>query len=785
MKRPLLLFLAFSLFCLVSARAQFGSFGDVPIEINAEETRFEKGIAVAEENVIIRYGTTTIYCDFAQYNPDTRDVLVSGNVRIYREGRVFTGERAVYNLETKALTAADFRGAFPPFNFAGETFTTLGANGYQVRDGVFTTSDNSKPDYYLRAKSVRIYPNDRVIFTNVKLYIGRTPVFWFPYIYQSLNQEQSFSLSPGYSSIFGAYLLTRYTFPISDNWSGTLRLDLLSKRGVAIGFDSDWSSGTSKQNWGRFRSYYLHDAQPGLERTRFQPIREGLDPNRYRVSLQDRTYLTENIYSSIDINKLSDTRFLQDFEPGEFRRNPNPDNMIALTKWDEDYTVTLLGRKSLNDFFDFTERLPELSLDIKRQPVFGKSGLFYEGESSAGYLSRTFANNARLEEFDTVRVDTFHQLLYPQTYLGWLSIVPRVGLRATYYSDTGSYEDRLTQSTTSESTLTSEDAFTDNRFERRLSNGGSTVRVVANAGVEASFKLSRAYEQVQSRKLGLDGLRHIVQPFMNFSYVYSSEDSSDLLQIDRITPTTQQPPLDFPQFNAIDSIDNWTVLRLGVRNRFQTRRDNITFNWLEWNSFIDINVDRPDFPETLVGSEVRRTGNLSENRPVLADPLTDQGTFSNLHNRLRWIPLPWAALTIDSQFPLLDTGFTEVNTAVNFFVNRDVQLNVGHRFISGNPLFLDSNLLSFGGYLRVGDNWGFSFREQYELEDSVLESQRYELHRDLSSWIASLGFLVRDNRGVSDVGLILTFTLKDLPNIKLPLSFDPDQTTGSGSGRNR
>src|SRR5688572_32289444 len=100
MKR-LLALLALMLLSIPGVRAQLGSFGDFPIEINAEETRLESGIAVAEGNVVIQYGTILIYCDFAQYNPDTRDVLVQGNVRLYRDGQLFTGDRALYNLETK------------------------------------------------------------------------------------------------------------------------------------------------------------------------------------------------------------------------------------------------------------------------------------------------------------------------------------------------------------------------------------------------------------------------------------------------------------------------------------------------------------------------------------------------------------------------------------------------------------------------------------------------------------------------------------------------------------
>src|SRR4029450_13892401 len=106
-----------------------------------------------------------------------------------------------------------------------------------------------------------------------------------------------------------------------------------------------------------------------------------------------RNYLTDDIYATIDINKLSDARFLQDFDEGEFRRNPNPDNAIALTKWNEDYAFTFIARKNLNEAnFDATERLPEGVLDIKRQPFF-RTPLFYESETSAGFYRRNFAGD--------------------------------------------------------------------------------------------------------------------------------------------------------------------------------------------------------------------------------------------------------------------------------------------------------------------------------------------------------------------------------------------------------
>ena len=735
----------------------FGKFSDIPIDIAAERMGASGQLSTASGNVQITYGATTIYCDEAQYDPNSRDVIATGNVRIYREGQLVTAERAVYNLESKDIIAASSRGESLPFKFSSTSFQNIpGGTGYLVKEGVFTTSDSANPDWSVRARRARIYPKDHVVFQDMKLYIGNTPVFWFPYLYQSLNKANAFTITPGYSSTWGAYALTNYTFPISDTMGGTIRLDMRSTRGAALGFETEWEDGEKKQNWGRFRSYVLDDSNPDENNTAL--ARESVESSRYRVSLQARQYFTDDIYATVDINKLSDERLLQDFYEGEFRENPNPDNALSLTKLGDDYELTFLVRSQLNEFLDGTERLPELALDITRQPLFG-SKIFYQGETSVGRYNRNFADSSIAQDYDATRFDTFHQLLLPHTFGGWLSVVPRIGVRGTWYSESGAITPFMDDVTV---TLADGTTQTVKRVTERLVKEGSVFRPVANAGLEMSFKASRAYEDVQNRTLGLDGLRHIVQPYMDFSFVRAGEDSRDILKFDRLQRSTQPPPIEFPSFNSIDSIQDWNILRLGMRNRLQTRRDNNTINWLEMDTFFDVRFDRPEF------------GGLEP----------DLGTFSNIVNRLRWAPLTWVNFTLDSQFPLLEEGFTEVNSRANFFVNDKVQFNVGHRYLDGNVLFRDSSLLDVGGYFRLNDNWGFSFRETYEFNEGVLQNQRYELHRDLSSWVASLGVLARNNsaggKNVNDYGVVLTFTLKDLPDVKLPISIDPS-STGSGS----
>ena len=54
----------------------------------------------------------------------------------------------------------------------------------------------------------------------------------------------------------------------------------------------------------------------------------------------------------------------------------------------------------------------------------------------------------------------------------------------------------------------------------------------------------------------------------------------------------------------------------------------------------------------------------------------------NFFNRLRFTPLPWASLTIDSQIPAFDRGFTEVNTTISIQPIPNLQVSVGNRYLN-------------------------------------------------------------------------------------------------------
>jgi hypothetical protein len=352
--------------------------------------------------------------------------------------------------------------------------------------------------------------------------------------------------------------------------------------------------------------------------------------------------------------------------------------------------------------------------------------------------------SSRLQEPDFARFHTYHELLYPKTYLGWLNVTPRIGAGMTSY---GSIDGSVTG----------------------LQNFS---RGILHIGLDASFKLVKTWSDVQVDSLGINGIRHVFQPYLNYSYL-DAQQNAGVPAIDRLSPTTRPRSIDVPLFTAVDSLRSWNVARIGFRNLFQTKRDYIigsnygsfletpeggdsqTYTWAGINTYVDVFARDPEFGRDL----------------------------SNLYNEMFWRPVPWITLKSDLQLPITSGvgSFTEVNNGISWLPSRHTSLEFGHQFISDHPFFQDSSLVYTRFYARMTENYGFNMNHIYEADDGTLEFQSYSLSRDLSSWVASVGVMARDNRnGASDVGILLTFTLKDFPQLNFDLDIDPNPTGRGG-----
>ena len=170
---------------------------------------------------------------------------------------------------------------------------------------------------------------------------------------------------------------------------------------------------------------------------------------------------------------------------GEFRIDPVPDNVVALTKTNPFFTITGIARFQANEFFTTTERLPEVVLDIKRHALFG--GPIFTKARPALLICGYNSLKVQVSRITApTRFDTFHQLTYPNTYFGWLSIVPRVGFRGTYYGKT--WDLGSTTFVPPSNPLVPDFILPPPTLANPVKFDGDTFRTVFDTGAEASFQ---------------------------------------------------------------------------------------------------------------------------------------------------------------------------------------------------------------------------------------------------------------------------------------------------------
>jgi LPS-assembly protein len=677
------------------------------------EFDFQTGLGQGTNGVLVRYGKAFLTADQVTVNHESGEVTADGQVRVQSEDQLWVGEHIRYNFKTRRMEAEQFRTGKAPVFAAGEGLHGEYTNRvYIATNGIITTDDVAEPAVKVRAKYLKIIPRERVVARHATLYVAGVPVFYFPYFTRSLGPHSSnFTFVPGYRSSFGPFLLSSYTFFLNEELDGTAHVDYRERRGPAGGLDLNYHYG----RWGEgtFKYYYLHDQNPAAG---------GGDPtlpnNRQRVDFSYQADPATNLSFRARVRYQGDTNIVREFFEGEYRQNDQPSTYVEANKFWQNFSLDTYVQPRVNDFLETVERLPDVRLTGYRQEL-GASPVYYESESSVGYYRRLFpVTNAPPVQLDfyAARADTYHQLLLPETFFGWLNVTPRVGGRLTYYgtaSGPGATTDELT-------------------------------RGVFNTGAEFSFKASRLWPGVQSGFFQADGLRHIVEPSANYVYVPRPNyaGTNELPQFDYELPSLRLLPINYPDYNSIDSIDSQNVVRLGLHNKLQTKREGQMVNLVDWNVYTDWRIQ----------------------------PNAQQTTFADLYSDLTLKPRSWLTLESMTRYNVEDGSWRMSVTTITLRPQKTWSWTLGQVYLrddfSGSPTALGpgENVITSSFLFRLNENWGLRAYHYFDASSGTLREQDYAIYRDMRSWTAALTFILRNSPGVpQDFTVAVTFWLKAFP----------------------
>ena len=673
--------------------------------------------------IFIRYGAATLTADAASVNSKSGDIEADGHVRIESGEQVWVGDHVTYNFKTRLMRTESFRTGKSPLFAGGDGLAGDASNRvYSAQGAYVTTDDFSDPATSIRASHIKLVPGEYVEMWNAVAWVEGVPVFYFPYYKRNLGPHAgNFNVTPGFRSSYGAFLLGSYTWFLNDHIDGRIHTDYRSKRGPGVGPDVNLHLG----RWGEadLRYYYQYDVNAN-DSTNSIPQFGGMPKNRQRVYAGWQATPATNLNLKALVNFQTDPLVLRDFFAGEYDANPQPNTFIeAEQSWDN-WSLAALVAPRVNNFFSQVERLPDVKLTGFRQQILD-TPLYYDSESSVGWFRNWNANATNgfypltngIYGDTGLRADTYHQVTLPWTFFHWLNVAPRAGGRFTYYNAASDASGR----------------------------DHDVARGVFNTGAEVSFKASALWIDAKNSFFDVDGLRHIIEPSANYVFVPNpSLAPNQLPQYDGQMAALLISPIQFPDYNSIDSVDSMNVIRFGLRNILQTKRAGQLDDLVNWNVMLDCRLD----------------------------PQVGQTRLNDLYSQFAFHPRNW--ITLEEQLRY-DTEGGHVNLSfhqLTFTPNDRWSWGIGHLYLrngtwGGLPTgaaWNENNFISSTAFLRVSDNWGLRAQHNFNVKTGRLQQQYYSIYRDLRSLTCALTFRVQqDLSSAPDYTVALQVSLKAIP----------------------
>ena len=396
------------------------------------------------------------------------EAIHAESYRAPKESLTFKADQVAVDHVTKAARATGHVEAkVGVLTLRGESLERDAAGRVSLsRETCVTTCTNDVGETHWNVTGeVEYAPGDHVVVRDAWLHFYEIPVFYLPYLYYPLDTACGFAWMPGYVGGWGAFLLTRYNYHLlgddnhgEDTWwlKGGTDFDMRTKRGLALGERLEWNLGNL--GTGKLRAYYAWDKDVSDDdssgRTHDANWGSTIPDQRYGFTFEHRWEATERDHVVVRAMRYSDSDFRRDFiRKGFFEiRNQWATYENSAVIWEHNESAWSFGVEAsgrLNDFYAAMERLPEIYLDLNPTPVFS-TPFVYETQNRAGWLDRRFAeygsgrrsvfgtNPGLWCDYEAFRLDTYHRLSAPFRTAGdVLSVVPRLGYRGTYWSESG------------------------------------------------------------------------------------------------------------------------------------------------------------------------------------------------------------------------------------------------------------------------------------------------------------------------------------------------------------
>jgi LPS-assembly protein len=343
-------------------RSKSGMRLDAPVQMTADTLSYDEatGVAVAEGDVELAFGTRSMRADRVRYDSATGEADLSGKVRYKDMDEEFAFDRITINLdsETGVLYNGTIRISSNNYLIASSRIEKTGKSSFLIEKGMLTTCPcDPEPDWKFEVRRARVTLDQYAVGKDITFRIRGVPVLWLPWgAFPVKMTRQSGLLLPNFSSNRSrGYTVQVPYYQVINRWSdATVTLDAMSRRGYRP--EAEYRFVLNPESEGAIRATMFQDRVENKDRGRFygeNVFRSGpftanailevpTDP-RYYLDMIDNTALLSARYARSE-GFLSSTgaqseHALSILWNKDLQETPGPDNTALLVP---EYTMTLL-----------------------------------------------------------------------------------------------------------------------------------------------------------------------------------------------------------------------------------------------------------------------------------------------------------------------------------------------------------------------------------------------------------------------------------------------------------
>ena len=258
-------------------------------------------------NVDIRRQRQRILADQVNLSSEANRIEATGNTRFYDDNLYISSQSLAINNEQEAgyFLQSRFQVMDQHLRGSAERIEQIDADHQVLRKVTFTTCDPDDDAWSLHALSLEIdHATRQGTARDAVLRIRSVPVFYFPWVMFPVGDDRmSGILSPtlGNSSDDGTFVSVPVYWNMADNFDMTITPVNFSDRGLQINTENRY---LLQDHTGTVRYSALDDDISGT--------------GRWYRGWEHRAQLPGGINARLNLQRVSDSEFLEDFDDGDF-----------------------------------------------------------------------------------------------------------------------------------------------------------------------------------------------------------------------------------------------------------------------------------------------------------------------------------------------------------------------------------------------------------------------------------------------------------------------------------